>query len=184
MCTERSHLHRNRRQTVRANRSVLVFSRFWKLKLQPKELYDPIADVLANGAFAGNETNGTAPSSLPYKRGTASFVQPSLRLCLGNLERNSRRTIPREVGSILPRRRIDQASKNDENPEYFQLSSFLRVAIFFSSRCKPLSDSRCVLLMNKFRCMRNRILFFTALTYPYSNLPDEGKALDMNMKFI
>jgi len=112
MCTERSYLHRNRRQTVRANRSVLVFPRFWKLKLRPKELYDPIADVLANGAFAGNETNGTAPSSLLYKRRllrsfVRSFIQPSFGFVLETLNgRNPRRTIPREVGSILPWKRI------------------------------------------------------------------------------
>lgn len=33
-----------------------------------KNYPDPIADVLANGAFAGNETNGSAPSLLLHKR--------------------------------------------------------------------------------------------------------------------
>lgn len=151
MCTERSHFHQNRRQTVRANRSVLVFPRFWKLKLRPKELYDPIADVLANGAFAGNETNGTAPSSLLCKRGPLrSLVQPSFGFVLETLNgRNSRRTIPREVGSILPRRRIDQASKNGGNPEYFQLSCLLQVAIF-PLAAQIFARPRCILLVKKF----------------------------------
>lgn len=128
MCTEWSHLHQNRRQTVRANRSVLVFLRFWKLKLQPKELYDPIADVLANGAFAGNETNGTAPSSLLCKRGllrsfVRSFVQPSLWFVLETLNaRNLQRMISWEVGSISPLRRIDQRMVRIPNIFNFRIS--------------------------------------------------------------
>lgn len=186
MCTERSHLHRNRRQTVRANRSVLVFPRFWKLKLGPKELYDPIADVLANGAFAGNETNGTAPSSLLYKRGPLrSLVQPSLGFVLETLNvRNSRRTIPHEVGSILPRRRIDQASKNGENPEYFQLSHLLQVAIILLA-VEIFVWSRYTLLIKLICCKCNWISFSVALTYPKSNPSDrEEKGSWYNMKFI
>lgn len=52
----------------------ISFSPFWKLKLQSKELYDSIADVPTNGAFAGNEANGEPRPPASLQAGAASFV--------------------------------------------------------------------------------------------------------------
>lgn len=110
----------------------ISFSPFWKLKLQPKELYDSIADVLTNGAFTGNETNGESRPPASLQTEAASFVhrQRSFEFVLETLDgRNFRRTIPREA-EILPwKRPIDRIKECSRTSEYSQLSS-----LFFSSQ--------------------------------------------------
>lgn len=116
----------NRHQTVKANDSVLVFPPFGNWNSKPKELYDSIADVPTNGAFAGNETNGEPRPPASLQTGAASFVhrQRSFEFVLETLDgRNFRRTIPREA-EILPwKRPIDRIKECSRTSEYSQLSS-------------------------------------------------------------